>query len=276
MFAFWPEGECELFYWTALVLEEWIFPPASSPFIVWLGGCFPVFFVKWGEPCIWVPCGCSPSIPWDLSHGQSTPSVTWKLWKLITVLTAPAQSWCQVPPFPVALCLGGDLFGLCRQSSSQRKQSCFWVRLSGDWLQMKQCPAFWIIAALKVILPGFSWNFLLCTELRNFPRRFTNVSNCWIQWHSWFRHSCTFQASPGICCALRSRVPIWTHPFQLLIGPQVTEGNKTVKILAASLVVCCAKMWLALCYLCAAAPPENGFPAPPVLIATAPVWIVEN
>ena len=190
------------------------------------------------------------------------------------------QSWCQVPLFSVALCLGGDLFGLCRQSSPQRRKAVmFFVRLS-RWLTTDDAvPGILNHSRSQRShpLPGFSWNFLLCTELRNFPRGFTNVSNCWICWHSWFRHSCTFQGKPGICYALWCRVPMNpTLPAPFDWSPSDWKGTRQSKILAASLVVCYAKMWLAPCYLCAAGPPENGFPAPPAFTAKAPVWIVEK
>ena len=177
------------------------------------------------------------------------------------------QSWCQVPLFPVALCLGGDLFGLCRQSSPQRRKAVmFFVHLS-RWLTTDDAvPGILNHSCSKRShpLPDFSWNFLLCTELRNFPRGFTNMSNCWIRWHSWFRHSCTFQGKPGICSALRCRVPMNpTLSAPCDWSPSDWEGTRQSKILAASCGVLCQNVTCTVLSLCSCSPwkqlPSSSF-----------------
>lgn len=211
--------------------------------------------MKWGEPCIWVPCGCSPSIPEIWVTGRAYHLLHENL-KADHSADRSCQSWCQVPPVSYVW-VGTYLGSADSPVPKEEKQSCFLVRLS-RWLTTDEAvpTAFWIIALSKKSSPsGFSWNFLLCTELRNFPRRFEweqlldSVAQL-VQAFLYFSR----RNKPGICCSSTGAMNL-TLPAPFDWSPSDRKGTRQSKILAASLVVCCAKMWLALCYLCAAAPP---------------------
>ena len=207
------------------MLEGWIFPLASFPFIVWFGGRFPSLLHELGWTLHLGSMWLQPKHPWDLSHGQSTPSVTWKLWKLITVLTATARAGTRCLCSLWLYVWVGTYLGSADSPVPKEKQSCFLCACPGDWLQMMQCPAFWITAALKEVIP-----FLTSLGI-----------SCYAQSLETFPEDLQMWAIAGFVGTVGSGIPVpsraslgsavlsdaeclWTPLFQPhVIGPQVTE-----------------------------------------------------